>query len=202
LDNVKKYPEPIANLVASLTRLPGVGPKTALRYAYALLYSSKSERQKFAEALLNLRNVRSCPICFTHTEDDICEICRDEKRETHIVCMVSQAKDISTIEVTGSYKGRYFVLGGTLNPIEGDTPETLRVREFLQYLKDRPAVKEVILAFSPDVRGETTIMYFSRKLRENELKVTRLARGLPMGADIEYADEVTLTDALLGRRET
>lgn len=198
---MRKFPEPISNLVASLTRLPGVGPKTALRYAYALLYTSKSERQKFANALVDLQNVNHCQTCFTHTENIICDICQDEKREKHAICMVAQARDISTIEVTKSYSGRYFVLGGTLNPIEGDTPETLRVREFMQYLKDRPNIKEVILAFSPDIRGETTIMYFARKLRDMDIKVTRLARGLPMGADIEYADEVTLSDALLGRRE-
>lgn len=199
---MRKFPEPISNLVASLTKLPGVGPKTALRYAYALLYSSKVERQKFAEALINLKNVHNCPICFTHTEEAICEICSDNRRDENVICMVSQARDISTIEATGSYNGKYFVLGGTLNPIEGDTPETLRVREFLQLLKDKPAIKEVILAFSPDIRGETTIMYFSRKLKDTDIKITRLARGLPMGADIEYADEVTLSDALIGRRET
>ncbi len=199
---MRRFPAPIQNLVTSLTRLPGVGPKTALRYVYAIMRLSETERIRFAQAVQGLNKIHYCKICFTHSEDIMCEICSDEKRETTKLCVVAEARDISTIEATNAYTGKYFVLGGTLNPIEGDTPETLHVVELLQHIEADPRIKEVILAFSPDVNGETTILYLTRKVKELGRKTTRLARGLPMGADIEYADEVTLGDALLGRRET
>ncbi len=199
---MRKFPGPIQNLVASLTRLPGVGPKTALRYVYALMRLPASERKRLAQTIENLNHIRECPTCFTHTEKNICEICSDEKRDKTKLCIVSEARDISTIEATEAYHGHYFVLGGTLNPLEGSTPETLHVRELMEHIDQRSEISEIILAFSPDVNGETTILYLSRKLKDKNKKVTRLARGLPMGADIEYADEVTLGDALLGRRET
>ncbi len=183
-------------------RLPGVGPKTALRYVFALLHLRKDELDLMARAIDGLKRVATCSTCFTYAEAGTCDICTDPTRSKDVLCVVSEARDISTIEATGMYKGRYFVLGGVLNPIDGYTPDTLNVRQLNDRLKNDPAIKEIILAFSPDVHGETTILYLSRLLKDVNKKITRLARGLPMGADIEYADEVTLASALNGRSET
>ena len=198
---MRKFPGPIRDLVASLTKLPSVGPKTALRYAYAILRLSSEERSQFAQAILGLKNITHCERCFTHSESTFCEICANGERDTSLLCVVAHPRDVATIESTGVYSGMYFVLGGVLNPLEGQTPETLHVHELVSRTKS-PEIKEIILGFSPDVHGETTMLYLSRNLKESGKKMTRLARGLPMGADIEYADEITLSDALAGRRET
>lgn len=198
---MRKFPGPIRDLVASLTKLPSVGPKTALRYAYAVLHLSTEERSQFAQAILNLRLVKFCTRCYTHSEQELCEICSNKERDQSILCVVAHPRDVATIESTGIYKGLYLVLGGAINPLEGQTPETLHVRELLARAQESE-VREIILAFSSDVNGETTMLYLSHHLKSVNKKITRLARGLPMGADIEYADEVTLGDALAGRRET
>lgn len=197
---MRKFPGPIRDLVSALTRLPSVGPKTALRYAYAILRLSPDERAQFAQAILNLRFITHCTRCFTHSEKDLCETCANKERDQSLVCVVAHPRDVATIEATGIYKGLYFVLGGILNPLEGQTPDTLRVRELAARVQSAE-VSELILGFSPDVNGETTMLYLIRNLKPVGKKITRLARGLPMGADIEYADEVTLSDALAGRRE-
>lgn len=199
---MRRFPAPIHNVVAALSKLPGVGPKTALRYTFALLRMSPHELSMIASAINNLQNVQTCDTCFAYSEAPTCSICSDEKRVKSILCVVSESRDIATIEATDAYRGKYFVLGGRLNPIEGDTPESLNVAKLVDRIESNPEITEVILAFSPDVHGETTIMYLSRKIKDLGRKSTRLARGLPMGADIEYTDEVTLGDALLGRRET
>lgn len=196
---MRRFPTPIHNAAAALGRLPGVGPKTALRYAFALLRFSKLELANIGRAIIDLGNITLCQTCFTFAEKDICEICADQNRDKTALCIVAEARDISTIEATSVYKGRYFVLGGTLNPIDGRTPETLNVKALLDHIKNSPSITEAILAFSPDVHGETTIMYLQRQLSSSGLSTTRLARGLPMGADIEYADEVTLASAMTGR---
>lgn len=152
--------------------------------------------------MIELANVRMCTVCFTYAERDVCEICADESRDPSALCVVAEARDISTMEATGAYKGKYLVLGGTLNPIDGRTPETLNVRQLMDRLKNESTIREVILAFSPDVHGETTILYLGRLIKQLGRKTTRLARGLPIGADIEYADEVTLASAMQGRSET
>lgn len=198
---MRKFPAPIHNVVAALTRFPGVGPKTALRYAFTLLRMRQDEREQLARAIIDLQNVQTCSQCFTHAEDSVCAICRDEKRANDVLCIVSESRDIATIEAANAYHGRYLVLGGVLNPIDGHTPETLKVRELTERLEANLQIKEVILAFSPDVHGETTMMYLARRVKEMDRKATRLARGLPIGADLEYTDEVTLGDALLGRSE-
>jgi recombination protein RecR len=197
---LRQFPGPIRNLVTSLTKLPSVGPKTALRYAYAILRLSPDERARFAQAIIDLRLINFCQKCFTHSEQELCEICAKPDRDRSQVCVVAHPRDVATIEATGAYQGLYFVLGGVLNPLDGQTPETLRVRELTERAKE-PGIGELILGFSPDVHGETTMLYLARNLKEANVRITRLARGLPMGADIEYADEVTLTDALAGRRE-
>lgn len=198
---MRRFPTPIHNAVAALTKLPGVGPKTALRYVFAFLRLSPQEIDAVARAIASLNLVQTCKTCFTYSEKPICDICTDARRQTDLLCVVAESRDISTIEATDAYHGRYFVLGGTLNPIEGQTPDMLNVGKLIERIEANPKIQEVILAFSPDVHGETTIMYLSRKLKQMNRRATRLARGLPMGADIEYTDEVTLGDALLGRRE-
>ena len=198
-NSMRNFPTPIHNATAALGRLPGVGPKTALRYAFSLLRFSKLELASIGRAITELSNITMCSICFTFAERDICDICQDSTRDQTKLCIVSEARDISTIEATSVYKGRYFVLGGTLNPIDGRTPDTLNVKPLLDFLKNSPLITECILAFSPDIHGETTIMYLQRQLASSTPSTTRLARGLPMGADIEYADEVTLASAMTGR---
>lgn len=198
---MRKFPAPIHNVVASLTRFPGVGPKTALRYAFSLLSMRQDERERMARAIIDLKNVKICNTCFAYSEEPICSICSDNQRSNNMLCVVCESRDISTIESANVYHGKYFVLGGVLNPIEGQTPDVLHVKELMERLKTNPQINEVILAFSPDVHGETTMMYLARKVKELNKKATRLARGLPIGADLEYTDEVTLGDALLGRSE-
>lgn len=199
---MRRFPAPIHNAVAALTKLPGVGPKTALRYVFAFLRLSPQELDAVARAIGSLNTVQVCKSCHAYSEKAVCDICVDEKRQKDILCVVAESRDISTIEATDTYHGKYFVLGGTLNPIEGRTPEMLNVQPLIDRVEANPEIQELILAFSPDVHGETTIMYLSRRMKQLGRRSTRLARGLPMGADIEYTDEVTLGDALLGRRET
>lgn len=198
---MRRFPAPIHNVVAALSKLPGVGPKTALRYTFALLRMSPHELSMIASSINNLQNVETCSTCYAYSESSTCGVCSDQKRATDILCVVAESRDIATIEATDAFHGKYLVLGGRLNPIDGATPDTLRVEELIKRVEGDPKIKEVILAFSPDVHGETTIMYLARRLKKLDRKATKLARGLPMGADIEYTDEVTLGDALLGRRE-
>ena len=198
---MRKFPAPIRNAAAALGKLPGVGPKTALRYAFALLRLSKHDLEIVAKSLESLKNVQTCAVCFAYSEGPVCEICADATRADNQLCIVGESRDIGTMEATAAYKGKYFVLGGTLSPVDGRTPETLNVKELKARIERDSNITEVILAFSPDVYGETTIMYLARLLKPFNKKVTRLARGLPMGADIEYADEVTLLSALQGRSE-
>lgn len=198
---MRQFPDPIKHMVTAFSKLPGVGPKTALRYAYAVLQLSEYEREQMQKAIREMSSINLCSSCFTHTEDAICNICRDTERDSSQLCIVADPRDISTLEATNAYKGYYFVLGGTLNPIDGRTPETLRIRELEARIEREGGIQELILAFSPDIHGETTMLFLTRQLRKHDKKITRLARGLPMGADIEYADEVTLGSALLGRSE-
>ncbi len=198
---MRKFPAPIRNAAAALGKLPGVGPKTALRYAFALLRLPKHELESVAKSIDALKSVQTCSICFSYSEGVICEICSDRERTSGQLCVVGESRDIGTMEATAAYKGKYFVLGGTISPVDGRTPEALNVRQLKERIETDTNIHEVILAFSPDVYGETTIMYLARLLRSYQKKITRLARGLPMGADIEYADEVTLLSALQGRSE-
>ncbi|TAL50669.1 recombination protein RecR [Patescibacteria group bacterium] len=199
---VRRFPEPISNLVAAFARLPGVGPKTALRYVFYLLTQPIVDLEVMARALTQLgERIKICPRCFTYTERDLCEICQDPKRDARLLCVVEEARDISTIESTGMYNGFYHVLGGTLNPIEGMTPDTIRYRQLRERLESDPGVQEVILALSPTTYGEATILFIQKSLAPLGRSLTRLARGLPLGATLEFADEVTLGDALKGRKQ-
>lgn len=198
---MRRFPAPIHNLVGAFSTLPGVGPKTALRYVFTLLRQPKTDVEHFARAIMALtRDITVCKLCKTYSESDLCEICRDARRITDTICVVAEPRDISTIEGTGAYHGRYFVLGGSLNPVEGVTPDVLNVRELMERLESEPALHEVILAFSPNVHGETTMLYLSKSIQKLGRKTTRLARGLPLGAELEFADEVTLGEAFTGRR--
>jgi len=199
---MRKFPEPIQNLASAFTRLPGVGPKTALRYVFALLQLSKEELLQTSNLIKELgEKVRLCPSCFSYTQGELCDICQDLRRDASLLCVVETSRDISTLEATGAYHGKYFVLGGVLNPIEGLTPEVLRVQPLFQKLRKNEKIEEIILAFSPDVHGETTMMYLTKQLINFDKRITRLARGLPAGASLEFADEITLGDALKGRKE-
>ena len=188
--------------MTEFSRLPSVGPKTALRYVYKILSLTPEQRKYFARSIIHLDDIHLCPKCYTHTEHEICRICEDNKREQDIICVVAESRDISTIEATEQYNGLYHVLGGVLNPIEGLTAEQLRMKELKDRVETNPEIKEIILALSPDIQGDMTMNYLSNLIKPLGRRVTRLARGLPMGADLEFADEITLGDAFTGRRET
>jgi recombination protein RecR len=194
------YEGVVQDLIDELGRLPGVGPKSAQRIAFHLLQSEEVDVRRLAEVLIEVKaRVKFCSICFNVSEDDQCRICRDPRRDQTILCVVEEYKDVVAIERTREFKGRYHVLGGAISPIDGIGPEQLRVRELMVRLSDG-TVTELILATDPNLEGEATATYLTRMLKDLDLTVTRLASGLPVGGDLEYADEVTLGRALAGRR--
>ncbi len=190
----------IQDLIDELGRLPGVGPKSAQRIAFHLLQADQMDVRRLAEVLIEVKaRVKFCSICFNVSEDDQCRICRDPRRDQSVLCVVEEYKDVVAIERTREFKGRYHVLGGAISPIDGVGPDQLRIRELMVRLADG-AITEVILATDPNLEGEATATYLTRMLREFGLRITRLASGLPVGGDLEYADEVTLGRAFAGRR--
>ena len=190
----------VDNLVAQLTRLPGVGTRTAHRLAFHLLRVPKDEAEALAAAIEEVKErVRFCSECGNLTEEDRCEICRDERRDRTLVCVVEQPADLVSLERTHEYRGLYHVLGGSLSPIDGVEPGHLRIDELMGRV-ERNGIQEVVLATNPNMTGEATAAYLADRLR-GRVRVTRLASGLPVGGDLEYADEVTLGRALSGRRE-
>jgi recombination protein RecR len=194
------YEGVVQDLIDELGRLPGVGPKSAQRIAFHLLQAEEPDVRRLADVLIEVKaRVKFCSICFNVSEDDQCRICRDPRRDQTILCVVEEYKDVVAIERTREFKGRYHVLGGAISPIDGIGPEQLRVRELMMRLSDG-TVTELILATDPNLEGEATATYLTRMLKDLDLKVTRLASGLPVGGDLEYADEVTLGRALAGRR--
>ncbi len=194
------YEGVVQDLIDELGRLPGVGPKSAQRIAFHLLQAEEPDVRRLAEVLIEVKaRVKFCSICFNVSEDDQCRICRDPRRDQSILCVVEEYKDVVAIERTREFKGRYHVLGGAISPIDGVGPEQLRVRELMMRLSDG-TVTELILATDPNLEGEATATYLTRMLKDLDLTVTRLASGLPVGGDLEYADEVTLGRALAGRR--
>ncbi|WP_166244309.1 recombination mediator RecR [Paenibacillus turpanensis] len=195
------YPEPISKLIDAFGRLPGVGPKTAARLAFHVLRMREEEVMDFAKALVNVkRNLHYCSVCCNITDIDPCRICQDKKRDASLICVVQESKDVVAMERTKEFNGYYHVLQGAISPIEGVGPDEIRVAELLRRLSDEQ-VQELILATNPNIEGEATAMYLSRLVKPFGLRVTRIAHGLPVGGDLEYADEVTLTKALEGRRE-
>ena len=194
------YEGVVQDLIDELGRLPGVGPKSAQRIAFHLLQAEPTDVRRLADVLIEVKaRVKFCSICFNVSEDEQCRICRDERRDPSVLCVVEEYKDVVAIERTREFRGRYHVLGGAISPIEGIGPDDLRVRELLQRLQDG-AITELILATDPNLEGEATATYLARLIKPMGLRVTRLASGLPVGGDLEYADEVTLGRAFSGRR--
>ncbi len=195
------YEVPVQNLVDELGRLPGIGPKSAQRIAFYLLKAAPEDAKRLARAIVDAKDrVSWCRRCFNIAEGELCAFCRDERRESTVLCVVEEPRDIVAVERTQEFKGRYHVLLGAISPIEGIGPEQLRIKELLARIPDE-GVEEVILATNPNIEGEATAMYLARLLKPLGLRVTRIASGLPVGGDLEYADEVTLGRALEGRRE-
>jgi recombination protein RecR len=194
------YEGPVQDLMDELGRLPGIGPKSAQRIAFHVLSSEAADIDRMIAALTRVKlEVKFCRICGNVSEQDECRICRDPRRDPTVICVVEEPKDVVAVERTREFRGRYHVLGGAISPIDGIGPDNLRIRELLTRLSDE-VVTELILATDPNLEGEATATYLARLLRPMGLTVTRLASGLPVGGDLEYADEVTLGRALSGRR--
>lgn len=190
----------IQKLLDELERLPGIGPKSAQRIAYWILNEDRADAVRLADAIVEVKDtVHFCSRCFNYAQGDLCDICSSLKRDTSVVCVVSEPRDIPPIERTGSFSGVYHVLGGALSPLEGVGPDNLHIAELLARLND-PAITEVILATNPNIEGETTASYLARLIKPLGITVTRLASGLPVGGDLEFADEVTLGRAIESRR--
>ncbi len=196
-------PGPIQDLIDSFSRLPGIGPKTASRLTFFLLHAPDELAQNLADALQNLKSGTAyCPVCFNITTAgrDLCEICESREREEGLLCVVEEPLDVLALERTDGFRGRYHVLHGALSPIEGITPEDLKIRELIQRVRSG-GIREIILATNPSLEGDATAMYLRQQLLPLGVRVTRLARGLPVGGDLEYADQNTLLRALSGRQE-
>jgi recombination protein RecR len=191
----------IEKLIEEFSKFPGIGKKTAQRMAFFVLKQRREEAESLAQAVLDVKErVRYCSVCFNITEDDPCSICKDEKRDRSIICVVEEANDVAALEKTNQFRGLYHVLGGVLSPLDGVGPDDLKVKELLARLRDG-TVKEVIIATNPSTEGEATAVYLSKLIKPLGVKVTRIARGLPAGGDLEYADQTTLANALEGRVE-
>ncbi|HAA6135267.1 TPA_asm: recombination protein RecR [Listeria monocytogenes] len=195
------YPEPITKLIDSFMKLPGIGPKSAARLAFYVLDMKEDDVLDFAKALVDAkRNLSFCSVCGHITDKDPCYICADTSRDRSVICVVQESKDVIAMEKMRDFHGIYHVLHGTISPMDGIGPEDINIPDLLKRLQD-DTIEEVILATNPNVEGEATAMYISRLLKPSGIKVTRIAHGLPVGGDLEYADEVTLSKAMEGRRE-
>ena len=195
------YPEPVARLIDAIQRLPGIGPKTAQRLTFFLLKRPVDEVRELSEALTAMKErIGHCRVCFNVTDEDPCRICADPARDPRVLCVVEEPNDLLAMERTGEFRGRYHVLLGALSPLDGIGPEDLRIRELLARLETE-GVSEIILATNPNVEGEATALYLARLLKPLGVRVTRIAMGVPVGSDLEYADEVTMHKAMEGRRE-
>lgn len=196
---MKVFIEPIGRLINQFTKLPGVGTKTAQRYAYKVISMTESEAEEFANAILRVKKeVRYCKVCGNFSESEVCDVCR--ARDPRIICVVKEPKDVVAIEKSGRHEGVYHVLHGTINPMEGIGPNDIRIKELLSRLSDGKT-QEVIIATNPDVEGEATAMYLAKIIKPLGIKVTRLAHGIAVGTDLEYADIGSLSRAIIDRRE-
>lgn len=194
------YAKPLARLVAELERLPGIGPKSAQRMAFYILRQPQEEAQQLADAILSVKqSIRLCKECANFTDQELCEVCRDPKRDHTLMCVVAETRDLIAMEKTNEYRGLYHVLQGLLSPMEGITPELLKIRELFPRVAN--GVQEVILALNPTTEGQTTTHYLAQKLKPLDVKVTQIAHGLPAGGELDYADQATLISALQWRRE-
>lgn len=195
------YAKPLAKLIEELQKLPGIGPKSAQRLAFHILKQGDSEVTALAQSLLDAKSqIRLCSTCFNLSAQDPCELCQSPSRDPSVLCVVAEPRDLIALERTHEFKGRYHVLQGLISPMDGIGAEQLKIKELLVRLQDK-AIQEVILAINPTIEGEATTLYLSRLLKPTGIKMTRIAFGLPIGADLEYADELTLIKALEGRRE-
>lgn len=198
---MNQHPSPIKNLIERISRLPGLGAKSAERIVFYLLKQNEKYTAELIGDIASLKkNIKTCGRCFSLSADNPCPICADAKRDNSLICVVSEPQDIIIIEKTNDFRGRYHVLGGALNPVENVTPDKLKIKELISRIKSN-GVKEIIIATNPDMEGETTAMYLVRQIKPLGVKITRLAKGLPIGASIEYADEITMSNALKGRQE-
>ncbi len=196
-----RYAPPIARLLEELERLPGIGPKSAQRIAYWLLTAESADAERLAAAITEVkRTIHFCPLCFNFAEGDLCNVCADPERDRTAICVVEEPRDLVAVDRTGEFRGTYHVLQGAISPMDGIGPERLRIRELIDRLASGE-VTEVVIATNPNVEGETTALYLARLIKPLGIKVTRIASGLPVGGDLEFADEVTLGRALEGRRE-
>jgi recombination protein RecR len=196
-----RYAPPIARLLEELERLPGIGPKSAQRIAYWLLTAEAADAERLASAITEVkRTIHFCPVCFNFAEDDLCNVCADPVRDRTAICVVEEPRDLVAVDRTGEFRGTYHVLQGAISPMDGIGPERLRIRELIDRLAPGE-VTEVVIATNPNVEGETTALYLARLIKPLGIRVTRIASGLPVGGDLEFADEVTLGRALEGRRE-
>ena len=196
-----QYSKPLARLIEQFQKLPGIGPKSAQRMAFHLLKMPLDEVRQFSTAIIDAKEkIKYCKKCFNMSSQDPCEICQDTGRDNNTICVISEAKDLIALEKTKEYKGSYHVLQGLISPLDGIGPEDLRVRELIERASSE-TIQEIILALNPSIEGEATSLYLSRLLKPMGIKVSRIAFGLPVGGDLEYADEVTLARALEGRRE-
>ncbi len=195
------YPKSIASLIEHFQKFPSVGPKSAQRMAFYLLRMPKSEVEKFAKSMIEAKeNTKTCEICFNLSSTSPCEICQSPTRDKSTICVVAETKGLIAVEKTNEYKGLYHVLQGLISPMDGIGADDIRIKELLNRLTDEK-VKEVILALSPSVEGEATSLYLSKLIKPFGIKISRIAFGLPVGADLEYADEITIAKAIEGRRE-
>ncbi|EZH66100.1 recombinase RecR [Bacillaceae bacterium JMAK1] len=196
-----QYPAPISKLIEGFMKLPGIGPKTASRLAFHVLNMKEDDVLEFAKALVNAkRDLTHCSVCYYITDKDPCMICDDSQRDRSVICVVEDSKDVMALEKMQEYRGQYHVLHGAISPMDGIGPEDIRMAELIKRLQD-DTIKEVMVATNPSIEGEATAMYLSRMIKPTGIRVTRLAHGLPVGGDLEYADEVTLSRAVEGRRE-
>ena len=194
-------PEPVSNLIGALSKLPGIGPRSAERIALDLVQTEPGAARLLADAILQARErVRFCDICGSLTEKPTCDICSDHRRDAHLVCLVERPVDILSVEKSGAFRGKYHVLGGKISPLNGVEPEDLRITQ-LEARIARESITEVIIALSTDVEGDATSFYLAKRLARPGLRITRIAHGLPAGTGLEFADEITLSRALEGRRE-
>lgn len=194
------YPRPLQNLIDQLTSLPGIGPKTAERLALSLASKPKIKIEEFTNSLDDLKNLKVCQLCHKFSDTNPCSICANPNRDKSTLCIVSDVQDLETIESTKKFNGLYHILGGLIDPISGITPDKLYIRELLNRVKTENT-KEIIIAFDANIQGEATTNYIKNILKDSNIKITRLARGIPMGSDIEYTDGITLSSALENRRE-
>jgi recombination protein RecR len=196
-----QYAKPLARLVGEFEKLPGIGPKSAQRLAFYVLRLSEEEAKTLAEAIVEVKaRIGYCSVCYNFTDRDICEICRDTRRSDEQICVVSDPRDLIAMEKTGEFRGKFHVLGGVISPMEGIGPDQLKIRELLARMQSG-AVKEIILATNPNVEGDATALYLAQLLKPLNVRVTRIAHGVPVGGDLDYADQATLIQAFEGRRE-